>query len=666
MLLQQHNNFINQRTINLLNTMIKKAILFIMVLATIQVTAQTVTTFAGKAGTAAGVVTTTTLPNVSFNEPYGIVIDGNGKMYISSTFGHRIRMYDPANSNVYTRAGAVSDPNNGFNAAYINGTSTNARFNSPLGMAVDANNDIFVCDQLNHCIRKITRFVSAGSGQIVTTFAGEAPGSNAGTGDYANGQGTAARFDTPMDIVITNSGDMYVADGFNDCIRKITPGGAVSLLAGTPGSFGFADGPGTSAKFDLPVGLALKDQNTLLVADAGNRRIRSIDLTTAVVSTIAGDGNNGGDDGAAASARFSSPNGVAVDGLGNIFVADGRNGQANTIRRISNGQVTTIAGTFNQVGTKDAQDTSSRFSFPGQMVFNSTNDLMYVTDVRNHTIRSVDLKPVADFSTFTTNINVNVEVTFTNTSLNKPTSYKWEITPNNGGFSYTSGTSSTSAAPKVTFTQTGSYTVKLTVTNPYGTNVKTRTSYINVSSGGGGNAPIADFEADKTFAATVDTVMFTDKSTNNPNQWAWTITPSTIQYVDGTSASSQNPKVQFSQNGLYTVALKVTNPLGDNTKTIANYISINPLGLRTVTLDEIINVYPNPTSGKITVDLGEIKVGNTLTVAVFDVTGKAVYEQILFNNPGKLDINLENKAKGVYFVTVYDGYNKVNKTVTVQ
>jgi PKD repeat protein len=646
--------------------MIKRAILFILGFACLQTTAQTVTTFGGTAGTAGGVTTTTTLPNATFNEPYGIVIDGNGKVYITEQVGHRIRLYDPANSNVYTRTGAVSDPANGFNAGYLNGTGTNARFNSPLGMAVDANNDIFVCDQLNHCIRKVTRFVSAGSGQIVTTFAGEAPGPNAGTGDYVNGNGTAARFDTPMDIVINANGDMYVADGFNDCIRKITPTGDVSLIAGTPGSFGFADGAGASAKFNLPVGLALQDNNTLLVADAGNRRIRSIDLTTNMVSTIAGDGTNGGDDGAALSATFASPNGLAVDAQGNIFVADGRNGQANTIRKISAGQVTTIAGTFNQVGTTDGQATASRFSFPGQMAFNSSKDEMLVTDVRNHTIRKINLKPVADFSTFNTNINVNVEVTLNNTSLNDPTTYAWEITPSTGGYSYTGGTSASSKNPKVTFTQTGSYTVKLTVTNAYGTDVETKTNYINVSSGGGGNAPIADFEADKTMASTNDTVRLTDKSTNNPNQWDWTITPSNIQYVDGTSASSQNPKIQFTQNGIYTVALKVTNPLGDNTKTIANYISVNPLGVTLVTLDDLVSVYPNPTSGKLTVDLGSIKVGNTLTVAVFDATGKAIYEQILFNNPGKIDVNLENQAKGIYFVTVYDGTNKVNKTVVVQ
>lgn len=645
--------------------MIKKAILFIMVFAALQATAQTVTTFGGTAGTAGKNSLTTKLSSATFNEPFGILFDNNGKMYISEQGGHRIRLYDPTNSDVYTRAGSTNDPANGLNAGYKNGSSVATLFNFPGGMAVDANGDLFVCDRLNHCIRKVNRFISAGSAQVVTTFAGEAQGGG-GTGAYVNGIGTAARFDTPTDIAITNSGDMYIADAFNDCIRKVTSTGVVTLFAGTPGSFGYTDGAATTAQFDLPIAVELLNQTTLLVADANNRRIRSIDLNTGMVTTIAGDGSNSGD-GAALSSGFGSPNDIAVDALGNIFIADGRNGQGNNIRRLSNGVVTTIAGGVGQFpGSKDGQDTSARFSYPGQMVFNTAKNEMYVTDVRNHTIRHINLKPVADFSTFSTNINVNVEVTLNNTSLNNPDVYQWEITPSSGGFSYTSGTSASSVSPKVTFTQTGSYTVKLTTTNSYGIDVKTRTSYINVSSGGGGNAPIADFEVNKTMAATVDTVTFTDKSTNNPNQWDWTVTPSNVQYVDGTTASSQNPKVLFSQNGLYTISLKVTNPLGDNTKTIANYVSVNPLGINTVSLENIVNVYPNPTSGKITVDLGAINVKNTLTVAVFDATGKAVYEQILFSNPGKMDINLENQSKGIYFVTVYDGTTKVNKTIVVQ
>lgn len=646
--------------------MIKKlAVLTFSIFITLLTQAQTVTTFAGQAGSASTGISTVTLANGKFNEPYGIVFDASGRMYVSEQFGHRVLMYNPADGNLYPRVGSTADPANGLNANYINGTGINVRFNTPMGMAVNSNGDVFVADMLNHSIRKISKFTAAGSGQVVTTYAGEDQNGNS-VGDYVNGQGTAARFNSPTDIAIDEaSGVMYVADAFNDCIRKIDANGNVTLLAGTPGSFGFADGAAASAKFDLPIAVELESSTSLLVADANNRRIRRIDLTNLTVSTVAGSGSSGGTDGSANAATFSSPNGLAVDGFGNIYVADGRNGQANTIRKISNGQVSTIAGKFNESGTADGQRENARFNFPGSLAFNAAKDELYVTDVLNHTIRKITLKPIADFSTFSTTVNVNVEITLEDKSKNAPTSYLWEITPSTG-FSFTSSTGNTSQNPKVTFTQTGSYTVKLTVSNVYGSDVKTVTNYITVSNTGG-NAPIADFNVNRTKLSPNDTLVITDATTNNPTQWEWTVAPGNAQYVSGTTSSSQNPKLKFTQAGIYTIALKATNPLGNNTKTKANYIYVFPLGIETITLDELVNVYPNPTStGKVTIDMGRVPAGNTLTVAVYDINGKTVYTSTLQNNPGTLEVNLEGRAKGMYFVTVFDGYNKASKTVVVE
>ncbi|MGV3596384.1 MAG: PKD domain-containing protein [Bacteroidota bacterium] len=646
--------------------MIKKlAVLTFSIFITLLTQAQTVTTFAGQAGSASTGISTVTLANGKFNEPYGIVFDASGRMYVSEQFGHRVLMYNPADGNLYPRVGSTADPANGLNANYINGTGINVRFNTPMGMAVNSNGDVFVADMLNHSIRKISKFTAAGSGQVVTTYAGEDQNGNS-VGDYVNGQGTAARFNSPTDIAIDEaSGVMYVADAFNDCIRKIDANGNVTLLAGTPGSFGFADGAAASAKFDLPIAVELESSTSLLVADANNRRIRRIDLTNLTVSTVAGSGSSGGTDGSANAATFSSPNGLAVDGFGNIYVADGRNGQANTIRKISNGQVSTIAGKFNESGTADGQRENARFNFPGSLAFNAAKDELYVTDVLNHTIRKITLKPIADFSTFSTTVNVNVEITLEDKSKNAPTSYLWEITPSTG-FSFTSSTGNTSQNPKVTFTQTGSYTVKLTVSNVYGSDVKTVTNYITVSNTGG-NAPIADFNVNRTKLSPNDTLVITDATTNNPTQWEWTVAPGNAQYVGGTTSSSQNPKLKFTQAGIYTIALKATNPLGNNTKTKANYVYVFPLGIETITLDELVNVYPNPTSiGKVTIDMGRVPAGNTLTVAVYDINGKTVYTNTLQNNPGTLEVNLEGRAKGMYFVTVFDGYNKASKTVVIE
>lgn len=645
----------------------KQTLLVILGLICMNAAAQSVNTYIGQAGSPSGAVSTTPLSGALLNEPYGIVFDAAGNLYISEQGAHRIRMYNPADGNMYTRAGATNDPSGGLNANYLNNPGTTSRFNTPMGMDVDAAGNVYIADNQNHCIRKLDKFVSVGSSQLTSTVAGEGPSPSAGTGDYVNAQGTNARFNSPMDVAVDAAGNIYVADAFNDCIRKIDPAGNVTLVAGTPTdspTFGFADGAAATAKFDLPVGVELESATSLLVADAGNRRIRRIDLVNGTVSTVAGNGNQSGKDGAVGVAEFSSPTGLAIDAFGNIFVADGRSGQANTIRKISNGQVTTIAGKYNEPGTANGPGNTARFNVPYQLAFNSTKDVLYATDGQNHTVRAINLKPVADFSTSITNINVNVEITMNNTSLGA-TGYFWEITPNTG-VTFEQGTTSGSASPKLKFAQSGTYTVKLTVTNEYGNDIKTRSNYITVTSSGGGNSPIADFTANRTNVSINDTVSFADLSTNTPNQWDWVFTPSNVQYVAGTTASSQHPKVKFTQNGVYNVSLTATNTIGANTKTKTGYISVSPAGIKDITLDDLVNVYPNPTSGRLYIDLARIPVSSTLTVAVFDMTGKAVYNNILFENRSTIELNLDGYNKGVYFVTVYDGYNKVNKTVVVQ
>ncbi|HYG14273.1 MAG TPA: hypothetical protein VEC12_00865, partial [Bacteroidia bacterium] len=364
--------------------MLKKALLSAaMGVAFLATQAQNVTTFTGTPGTSGYNATSATINTAKYTEPYGIAFDSSGTLlYISEQGGHRIRLITFSNGQVRTSAGYIGDPSQA--PEYKDETGTNSRFNTPQGIAVALNGDVYVADQQNHAIRKISKFM--GGNQIITTFAGESSSTASGIGGYLNGQGTNARFDNPMDIAIDASGNLYVADGFNDCIRKIDPAGNVTLLAGSPGTFGLVNGNATSAQFYMPVAVELLDNNTLLVADANNRVIRKIDLTTLQVSTFAGSGNQGGTDGAALSADFSTPNGLAVDGFGNVFVADGRSGQANTIRIISNGQVKTIAGTYGEQGTKDGQDTSSRWSFPGHLAFNKAKNELFVTDVLNHTI----------------------------------------------------------------------------------------------------------------------------------------------------------------------------------------------------------------------------------------------------------------------------------------
>lgn len=255
------------------------------------------------------------------------------------------------------------------------GTGAAARFNAPTGVATDSAGNLYVADFRNSTIRKITP-----SG-VVTTFAGS-PG-QIGTAD---GVGNAARFYRPSQLVVDRSGNIFMTDAGANTVRKITPDAVVSTVAGTPGVAGSVDGVGTAAQFDYPGGIGLDTAGNLYVADSLNQTIRKI-TADAVVTTYAGfPGASGSADGVGNAARFASPNGVAVDAFGNVFVADSFN---STIRKITpDRMVTTIAGVPNSKASSDGQGSVARFNFPTSLALDSSGNL-YVADFYNNTIRKV-------------------------------------------------------------------------------------------------------------------------------------------------------------------------------------------------------------------------------------------------------------------------------------
>ena len=178
----------------------------------------------------------------------------------------------------------------------------------------------------------------------------------------ADGTGSAARFNGPSSVATDMLGNVYVADPGNDTIRKVTPAGVVTTLAGSAGNRGSADGTGSAATFDSPLGVAVDGVGNIYVADAGNDTIRKI-TPAGVVTTLAGSaGSIGSADGAGSSARFSDPSGVAVDATGNVYVADTTN---DTIRKITPaGVVITLAGSAGNAGSANGLGGSARFYVP--------------------------------------------------------------------------------------------------------------------------------------------------------------------------------------------------------------------------------------------------------------------------------------------------------------
>jgi hypothetical protein len=308
-----------------------------------------------------------------FSNPCGAAVDGTGNVYVADTDNHTIRQIT-AGGLASTLAGLA-----GVNGS-ADGTGSSSRFNQPQGVAVDSVGNVFVADTGNHTIRKIT---PVGTNWVVSTLAGLA-----GASGSANGKGTNAQFYEPEGVAVDSGGNVYVADTWNHTIRKITPAGVVSTLAGSAGNYGSTDATGSSAQFYQPQGVAVDGGGNVYVGDTGNHTIRKV-TPGGVVTTLAGlAGNYGSTDGTGTNARFYQPAGVAVDGAGNVYVADYFN---SAIRKITPaGAVSTLAGLAGNYGSADGTNTSARFWGPQGVTVKGTNNVtVYVADTGNGTIRSI-------------------------------------------------------------------------------------------------------------------------------------------------------------------------------------------------------------------------------------------------------------------------------------
>ncbi len=303
-----------------------------------------------------------------FFHPGGLATDPEGNVYLTDIDNHTLRKVTPTGI-VTTVVGSPGQP------GAIDGIGPAARFNRPNSIARDTAGSLYVTDQANQTIRKVTL------DGTVSTLAGS-------PGQFGNrdGASTNALFATPWGIAIDPHGTVYVSDSDNHTIRRITPEGIVSTLAGSPGVSGSDDGIGPAARFNHPYGLAADASGTLFVADAYNNTLRRISAD-GTVTTLAGTaGQFGSVDDIGPAARFFNPYGITVDPAGNLFVTDEGN---HTLRRVApDGAVTTLAGLAGQLGSVDGIDTNARFNSPYGVTTDRSGSVI-VADTFNHTLRRI-------------------------------------------------------------------------------------------------------------------------------------------------------------------------------------------------------------------------------------------------------------------------------------
>ena len=307
------------------------------------------------------------------SSPYGVALDGAGNLYIADTGNHRIRKVNSA--------GVISTVAGNGTRGYggDGGPATAAQLQLPAGVAADGAGNLYIADFHNHRIRKVN---SAG---VISTVAGTGAAGYGGDG----GPATAAQLKYPYGLALDGAGNLYIADYENHRIRKMNSAGNISTVAGTGAAgYGGDDGRAVNAKLNYPRDLALDGAGNLYIADGKNHRIRKMNAA-GDISTVAGNGaaGYGGDGGAAVDAQLNRPYGVAADGAGNLYIADQTN---QRIRKVNAaGVITTVAGTGTRGSDGDGGPAAAaQVGRPRGLALDGSGNL-YIAEWGNSRIRKV-------------------------------------------------------------------------------------------------------------------------------------------------------------------------------------------------------------------------------------------------------------------------------------
>ncbi|RKP54318.1 copper amine oxidase [Cohnella endophytica] len=330
-----------------------------------------------------------TLGQATFYHPRSVVALPDGKLLVSDSSNHFIRTISVDSVSAYAGLNLGEDESNQPIGAYNDDVLTQAAFDTPSGLAIDGQGNVYVADTNNNAIRKIAK-----DGKVTTLAGNGLLGSD-------DGVGSKATFNAPSDVAVDGKGNVYVADTLNNVIRKIAPDGTVSTLTAAstrvveyfPGAVDetgdYLDGSISAAKFNEPSGLAIDPKGNLYVSDRGNQRIRYIDFAAGVVTTVAGGGQIGkqdpyvlGDyaDGTTAQARFNAPEGLTLTSDGSLIVADSLN---HAIRIVKDGKVSTLAGVPTEFGKADGVAGSAQFNHPTDVAVLADGRLVVVDEYGN-------------------------------------------------------------------------------------------------------------------------------------------------------------------------------------------------------------------------------------------------------------------------------------------
>ena len=384
--------------------------------------------------------------SASLNSPFDVAVDAAGNLYIADRNNHRIRKVSPdgiittvAGTGIGTGSidGEGGDPADDLGDG---GPASSASLNSPFGVAVDATGNLYIADRNNHRIRKVS------PDGIITTVAGTGIGTGSIDGEGGDpaddlgdgGPASSASLNQPRSIAVDAGGNLYIADTFNSRVRKVSLGGMISTVAGT-GIAGFSgdDVPATSAQLNSPPGVAVDSVGNLYIADTNNHRIRKVS-PEGTITTVAGSGEEdfSGDGGLATSASLTFPNRVTVDTAGNLYIADTGNLR---IRKVSGaGNISTVAGNglFKFSGDGGAA-TSATLNLPRTVAVDAGGNL-YIADSLSSRVRKVSLGGII------TTVAGNGQFTFSGDggpAINASLKFPWGVATDSIGNFYIADTS---------------------------------------------------------------------------------------------------------------------------------------------------------------------------------------------------------------------------------